>query len=140
MAGVSINVSAGFLQQITMDYRFYFNERHLPCAELSMDHEAFGLWLTDDLSDHSEQLDELLDAIEKLEEGRITEYQWKGHNFVLYLTRDDADVTAQELLQEHSREELDDEDMDFYDAESRASCGLDDLRDLLIEWRDFLEG
>ena len=96
-----------------MDYRFYYNERQLPCAALSMDHEAFGLWLTDDLSDNSEQLDELLDAITRLEDGRMTEYEWQGHNFVLYLTREDADITARELLQEHSRAELDEEDMDF---------------------------
>ncbi|MAD45099.1 MAG: hypothetical protein CMI02_03890 [Oceanospirillaceae bacterium] len=122
-----------------MDYRFYYNERQLPCAALSMDHEAFGLWLTDDLSDNSEQLDELLDAITRLEDGRMTEYEWQGHNFVLYLTREDADITARELLQEHSRAELDEEDMDFYDAESRASCGLDDLRELLIEWLEFVQ-
>ena len=53
-----------------MDYRFYYNERQLPCAALSMDHEAFGLWLTDDLSDNSEQLDELLDAITRLDPDR----------------------------------------------------------------------
>jgi len=122
-----------------MDYRFYYNDRQLPCAELSMDHEAIGLWMTDDLGHDNDQLAEILDAITRLEDGRISEYEMRGHGFLLRLNRDDADVTALELLQEHSLEELEHEDMDFYDAESRASCGLDDLRELLIEWQHFVE-
>ena len=122
-----------------MDYRFFYNERQLPCARLSMDHEAFGQWLTDELANDSLRLKDLLAAIKELEAGERREYEWTGHDFLLRLTRDDAEVVALELLQEHTLEELQEEDMDFYDAESRSICGLEDFRDLLIEWRDFLE-
>jgi uncharacterized protein YacL (UPF0231 family) len=122
-----------------MDFRFYYNDRQLPCARLSMDHEAFGLWLSDDLSDDGTRLAELIEAIDAIIEGRKQEYEWRGQDFLLRLNRDDAEVIALELLQEHSLEDLEDEDLDFYDAESRAMCGLEDFRDLLIEWRDFLE-
>ncbi|GGY57822.1 hypothetical protein GCM10011297_33290 [Bacterioplanes sanyensis] len=122
-----------------MDYRFFYNERQLPCARLSMDHEAFGFWLSDDLGDDLHTLAMLLEKIDALLHGELQEFDWHGHDFLLKLSREDADVIAHELLQEHSLEELNDEDMDFYDAESRASCGLEDFKDLLIEWRDFLE-
>lgn len=122
-----------------MDYRFFYNERQLPCARLSMDHEAFGNWLTDELSNDSARLQEILTVVRKIEQGERTEFEWKGRDFLLHLDRDDAEVVALELLQNHSLEELAEEDMDFYDAESRAICGLEDFRDLLIEWRDFLE-
>lgn len=123
-----------------MDYRFFYNERQLPCARLSMDHEAFGNWLTDELSNDSARLQEILTVVREIEQGERTEFEWKGHDFLLHLDRDDAEVVALELLQNHSLEELAEEDMDFYDAESRAICGLEDFRDLLIEWRDFLDG
>ena len=38
-----------------------------------------------------------------------------------------------------SGEELEGEDLDFYDSESRASCGLEDFKDLLMEWQEFVE-
>lgn len=122
-----------------MDFRFFYTERQLPCARLSMDHEAFGHWLTDELANDTQRLKELLAVIKELEAGTKREYEWTGHDFLLRLTRDDAEVVALELLQEHTLEELQEEDMDFYDAESRSICGLEDFRDLLIEWRDFLE-
>ncbi|WP_430461872.1 YacL family protein [Thalassolituus sp. LLYu03] len=122
-----------------MDYRFFYNERQLPCARLSMDHEAFGHWLSDELASDGERLSELLAVIKDIESGTRREFEWKGHDYLLLLNRDDAEVVALELLQEHSLEELQEEDMDFYDAESRAVCGLEDFRDLLIEWRDFLD-
>ena len=121
-----------------MDYRFFYNERQIPTARLSMDHEAFGLWLSDELGNDKEQLDVILQAIGQLEAGVQREYQWQGRDFLLHLTREDAEVTALTLLQEYSREELEGEDLDFYDSESRAACGLEDFKDLLIEWRDFL--
>ncbi|ASP40463.1 hypothetical protein CHH28_18060 [Bacterioplanes sanyensis] len=122
-----------------MDFHFFYNERQLPCAKLSMDHEAFGFWLSDDLGDNHEVLTQLLEKTDALLTGELQEFEWRGHDFMLRLSRDDADVIAHELLQQHSLDELNEEDMDFYDAESRASCGLEDFKDLLIEWRDFLE-
>jgi uncharacterized protein YacL (UPF0231 family) len=121
-----------------MDYRFFYNERQLPCARLSMDHEAFGLWLTDELGADTEQLSRLLQAISSLEQGQQTEFQWQGRDFLLRLTRDDAEVIALVLLQDHSLEELEGEDLEFYDAESFAACGLDDFKELLSEWQEFL--
>lgn len=122
-----------------MDYRFFYNERQIPTARLSMDHEALGLWLSDELGSDKEQLHHILQVISQLENGERREFEWQGRDFLLYLTRDDAEVTALTLLQEYSREELEGEDLDFYDSESRAACGLEDFKDLLLEWQEFLE-
>ena len=121
-----------------MDYRFFYNERQLPCARLSMDHEAFGLWLTDELASNLERLDEISNAIKDILSNARQEYEWIGRDFVLRLNRDDAEVIALSLLQEYTEEELNDEDLELYDAESRAMCGLEDFQELLLEWRDFL--
>lgn len=122
-----------------MDFRFYYNERQLPCAQLSMDHEAFGLWLTDEISDDQTNLSAVLAAVDAILNGQRSDYEAQGHDFTLLLSRDDARVIANTLLDDHTAEELQDEDLDIYDAESHAECGLEDFRDLLIEWRDFLE-
>ena len=121
-----------------MDYRFFYNERQIPTARLSMDHEALGLWLSDELGSDKEQLHHILQVISQLENGERREFEWQGRDFLLYLTRDDAEVTALTLLQEYSREELEGEDLDFYDSESRAACGLEDFKDLLLEWQEFV--
>lgn len=121
-----------------MDYRFFYNERQLPCARLSMDHEAFGLWLTDELASNLERLDEISKAIKDILSNARQEYEWIGRDFVLRLNRDDAEVIALSLLQEYTEDELNDEDLELYDAESRAMCGLEDFQELLLEWRDFL--
>lgn len=122
-----------------MDYQFYYNERQLPCARLSMEHEALGLWLCEELSNDVQQCQALLDAITRLIKGQLHEFQWQGHEFLLRLTRDDAEVTALSLLQDYSLDELDaEEGLELYDAESRASCGLEDFQELLIEWQAFI--
>ena len=121
-----------------MDYRFFYNERQLPCARLSMDHEAFGLWLTDELASNLERLDEIANAIKDILSNARQEYEWIGRDFVVRLNRDDAEVIALSLLQEYTEDELNDEDLELYDAESRAMCGLEDFQELLLEWRDFL--
>ena len=122
-----------------MDYQFYYNERQLPCARLSMEHEAFGLWLSEELSNDAPQCLALLDAITAFIKGLRLEFQWQGHEFLLRLTREDAEVTALSLLQDYSLDELDSEEgLELYDAESRASCGLEDFQELLIEWQAFI--
>lgn len=121
-----------------MDYRFFYNERQIPCARLSMDHEALGLWLSDELGSDAEQAQRILDAIEALERKERQDFEWSGRDFVLRLTRDEAEVIALSLLSTYSDEELADEELELYDAESRALCGLDDFKDLLLEWQDFI--
>lgn len=121
-----------------MDYQFFYNERQLPCARLSMEHEAFGLWLSDELGNDSTKCQEILTAIHAISQKTQPDYQWQGREFLLRLDREDAEVILLSLLQEYSAEELQDEGLELYEAESRAQCGLDDFRDLLIEWQAFI--
>lgn len=122
-----------------MDYQFFYNDRQIPTARLSMDHEAIGLWLSDELGADFEKLTELISASKAVLAGEQREYQWQGRDFLLQLNRDAAEIIALVLLQESSLEEIAEQDLDYYDAEQRALCGLEDFCDLLIAWRDFLE-
>ncbi|MFY9178670.1 MAG: YacL family protein [Venatoribacter sp.] len=121
-----------------MDYRFFFNERQIPQAELSMDHEAIGTWLSEELGNNPEKLSEILTAINAILAQKQREYRWQGHEFLLLLDREDAQITALSLLQEYQLEELEDESLELYDAELRAQCGLEDFHELLLEWQDFI--
>lgn len=122
-----------------MDYQFFYNERQIPDARFSMDHEALGLWLSDELGANCQKIDEIITAIKSIVAGKTREYTWRGRDFLLQMNREEAEVIDLSLLNEASLEEIAEQDLDYYDAEQRAMCGLEDFQELLISWRDFLD-
>lgn len=122
-----------------MDYQFFYNERQIPDARFSMDHEALGLWFSDELGADCQKIAEISRVIKAIIAGEQTNYSWQGRDFLLLLTREEAEVIDLSLLNEASLAEIAEQDLDYYDAEQRAMCGLEDFYDLLIDWRDFLE-
>lgn len=125
-----------------MDYHFQRNFSGQPEALFSMDHEAMGIWLTDELGNSRQQLEHLLQVIDSLEKGLRWEYFDDGNEYRLHLTRDRAEVRAALLDTEMESsaygecEEM--EELDYYDNESVSHCGLDDFKALLLGWQDFI--
>ncbi|NVK41925.1 MAG: YacL family protein [Oceanospirillaceae bacterium] len=107
-------------------------------AELSMGQEAFGRWLADELGEDAGQLQRILDAIGQLRDRRIGEFALDGRTFRLELDRDEARVRAHCL--ENETLDVDGEDLDFYDDELEAGCGLDDFVDVLFAWQELITG
>jgi len=107
-------------------------------AEFSMGQEAFGRWLADELGEDSIQLRRIFDAVEQLRERRIGEFVLDGSTFRLELDREEARVRAHCLVDEAL--DVDAEDLDFYDDELQAGCGLDDFLDVLLAWRELIGG
>ncbi|MFK0574023.1 YacL family protein [Endozoicomonas sp.] len=125
-----------------MDYHFQRNFSGQPEAQFSMDHEAMGIWLTDELGSNRQQLEHLLQVVDSLEKGQRWEYFDDGNEYRLHLTRDRAEVRAALLdteMKPSAYEEHDEmEELDYYDNESISHCGLDDFKTLLLSWQNFL--
>ncbi len=122
-----------------MDYEFVRDLTGQCLARLSMGHEAFGSWLTDEVGEHPEVCDDILAKIASVQNSEET-VEWKGHTFQLYLDNEAATVSALELqfeTAEHNEDEVE-AGMSYYDDELFAACGLEDFQALIQSWRDFI--
>ncbi|WP_372833957.1 YacL family protein [Pontibacterium sp.] len=107
-----------------------------PEARFSMGHEALGYWLTQEVGDRADKISSLFKALDNLTQGTAWDFEMEGFEYDLMLSRDDASVKAHSL---NAGDEADlEEDMDFYDAESSARCGLEDFSSLLKDWAEFV--
>ena len=105
---------------------------------LSMGHEAFATWLEQEGQTVS-WIEALLVNINLLQQRQIADFKLTGSEFTLLLTQDEAQVVNHSLL--NNQEDLDfEEDMNFYDLEIEASCGLEDFLHLIESWLEFLQG
>lgn len=120
-----------------MDYDFTRDIYGNVCAEFSMGHEAIGSWLSEEVGDKSALIEEIIHAVEQLKARQRFDYSREGHEFDIEISMDEAIVRA------HSLDIVDDadmpdEEMDFYDEESFARCGLDDFAGLMSGWQQFV--
>lgn len=126
-----------------MDYEFTLDEYDRPIAEFSMGFEALGRWLTEELGSEQHNIDDLLDIIIQLEQKRINSRQLFGEDSKLLIDQEQVEVMALAL------EIGDDEDSDdkpalpentrLYDDESYANCGLQDFKQALLSWQEFVQ-
>jgi len=123
---------------MAVDYTFGRDDAGRYDAEFSMGHEAIGRWLCEELGQDKAQLEQLLDAIGQLQQRRLMEYRLEGSEFSLELDREEVRVRAHSLDGASDDTGLD--DLDFYDDELEAGCGLDDFRDVLQAWRELIAG
>lgn len=120
-----------------MEYEFRRDLTGCIDARFSMDHEALGNWLLTEPAARPERLAPVFKAISELLAGDRWEYFLPGQEFDLKLTRSDAVVRSAALPDDNDGEELMDDDMDFYDQELQAECGLDDFNTMLDAWQEF---
>lgn len=103
-------------------------------AQLSMGHEALGLWLTEEVGTDQGLISELLEKVKQLKNRECWEHHQPGREFILTMAPDGVEVRAA-LLDDHDDEVT--EGLSHYDQESECSCGLDDFYRLLEDWRGF---
>jgi len=106
-------------------------------VKISMGHEAFATWLEQE-GQRVAWVEILLEKIHLLQLRQINEFTLPGSEFSLLLTQDEAQVANHSLLNNQDEMGLD-EDMNFYDLEIQASCGLEDFINLIESWLDFIE-
>ncbi|MCV6590691.1 MAG: YacL family protein [Marinobacterium sp.] len=118
-----------------MEYEFSQDIIGRPVARFSMGHEAFGLWLEDELS--SSVL--VLSLLEKFDGLRGMPFQalsWDGREYSLQLEGDEVSVLANVLMMELSG--WDNDEMALSDEGQRAACGQEDFEAMLQQWLQFL--
>ena len=111
-------------------------------ASFSMGHEAMAAWLQEEVGRRVTVLPELYTAIARLQARELWEYTLEGEEYSLKLSRSEAQAYNSRIDFNSACDEGFDslgEDMDFYDEESRASCGLDDFKAMLVEWEQFIK-
>jgi len=118
-----------------MDYEFTLDEYDRPIAEFSMGFEALGNWLSQEVGNDEQALDDLLNIVQQLLQDRISERALYGKESQLQLNR--LEVKAMPL--ELDREFVLPEHTHLYDDESYASCGLPDFHQALLSWQQFIQ-
>ncbi len=142
-----------------MEYSFKRDDIDQPIAALNMEAEAFGHWLSIEMGERNvSQVAQVIEAVSQLLAGSRWQYQLQGREFSLQLTRDQAVVQANALMQKeehygHANEladylddefsaggEFDDDDeLAETSAGLSASSGLEDFGQLMRAWSDFIK-
>ena len=102
---------------------------------ISMEQIALGNWIQGTLGTDKATIALIQAEIDLLKARKKQEYRLIGEEMTLTLTQEDACACANSELIDFG-EELDD-DMNFYDAETVAVCGLEDFEVLLQAWLRF---
>jgi hypothetical protein len=115
-----------------MEYQFTRRDNAKPVALFAMGAEAFGRWFSDELGANQLLLNQVFEIIQQLEQRQLDEYQFVGSEFVLHLNTDEVDIIAKELLGELP------DDIELYQQEQQAGCGLADFKQVLLSWQQFI--
>ncbi len=128
-----------------MEYHFTTDFTSKPKAKCSMDHEAFGHWLTEEVSNKKDRITKLNEGIKNIELGVQKTFLLEGSDYALKLTREDAIISATDIGFQGFDDLIYDEDVDFEidelaldDQQGHAMCGLEDFKELISAWQDFI--
>ncbi|MCW8994894.1 MAG: YacL family protein [Psychromonas sp.] len=105
-------------------------------VKLSMGHEAFATWLEQE-GQAIDWIEALLDKLLLLQQRQIPDFKLEGSEFLLLVNQDEAQVINHSLMNNQEEPDLEN-NMDFYDAEIQASCGLEDFLNLIESWLEFV--
>lgn len=117
-----------------MDYEFRLDVTGQIFAQFSMDHEAIGHWLNEEVNGNLALLDDVEQAIEQVK-GSERQWQKVGHEYTLWLDGEEVIIRANQLDLEGDEME---DGMFYYDDESLSFCGVEDFVAVLSAYRRFL--
>ncbi len=127
-----------------MDHQFRTDLLGQPYAELSMGHESIGVWLSDEVATNTTLIRKVLSDITMLVERKMGSHQYEGREYSLYIDAESAYIAHNSIFKldndDLSENELAlfDDEMQLNTGETRAECGLEDFKSLLIEWHHFV--
>ncbi len=120
-----------------MEFEFIRNtlmgEYYVKC---SMGHEIVGRWLQEEIGKDLAKIAQVEALIDKAFSLPSQEYTLTGTEISLMIQGDE--VLVQENALSHDYDVEMESEFDFYDAESTASCGIEDFVALIEQWKDFL--
>lgn len=108
-------------------------------AKFSMEHEVFSAWLVDEVGNDTNQIDALVQSVEKVRHDRNDELTFEGREYLLTLNEMDVTLQLNASCDGVGRATNDFEDeISINDDNFQAACGLDDFSMMLTSWRNFL--
>ncbi|HCG8320327.1 TPA: YacL family protein [Vibrio parahaemolyticus] len=120
-----------------MEFEFIRNtlmgEYYVKC---SMGHEIVGRWLQEEIGKDPTKIAQVEALIDKAFSLPSQEHTLTGTEISLMIQGDE--VLVQENTLSHDYDVEMESEFDFYDAESTASCGIEDFVALIEQWKDFL--
>ncbi|EGQ8484584.1 YacL family protein [Vibrio parahaemolyticus] len=120
-----------------MEFEFIRNtlmgEYYVKC---SMGHEIVGRWLQEEIGKDPAKIAQVEALIDKAFFLPSQEHTLTGTEISLMIQGDE--VLVQENALSHDYDVEMESEFDFYDAESTASCGIEDFVTLIEQWKDFL--
>ncbi|MEC4725191.1 YacL family protein [Shewanella sp. D64] len=120
-----------------MEYEFRRNTlTGTVMASFSMDHEALGFWLVEELGECTDKYAEICQVVAQLQSNQLLHWRMVGKALSLELDSEQARIFANEL--ENGEEFELEYAMSLYDGESEAYCGLEDFQSALDSWHTFL--
>lgn len=119
-----------------MNYKFRHDINGKPVAHFEMGGETFSRWFTDELSNDTTKISEILKAIDRLSSKQIKEFNLPGKDISLHIDVDEVEVRSKDL-DYNAPDELP-EGTELYDQESLSGCGLEDFLTVLESWQDFI--
>ncbi|NOQ80117.1 MAG: hypothetical protein GQ546_12045 [Gammaproteobacteria bacterium] len=131
-----------------MDFKFRKNIDGQPTAKFSMEHEAIGRWLTEEISNNKSKIVQILTLIEQFEQGSIAFKEIIGTEFQLSISHIGVEIKALNLEADYmdnfnnnefsGNDDDRSEDAELYDKESYAECGLHDFKIALLSWQEYI--
>ena len=116
-----------------MDYQFKINMDGLAEARFSMGHEAIGRWFSEELATNQNKIQQLLDMVTQVEQQLRQNTHQIGHELELHISREQVQISALEFDPDIELPE----DMEQYEHESNAECGLPDFKVVLQAWQEY---
>ena len=120
-----------------MDYEYSLDEYGKLKAKFSIGYEAMALWFNEEIESNLQNISTLLHQIEQLEKRKKANFYIEGKEFQLRLNWDGVEVRALALGVE-VYEELP-ESTHLYDQESFSECGLQDFKQAVLTWQEFVQ-
>ncbi len=117
-----------------MEYEFIQDITGQVTTSFSMDHEAIGHWLNEEVKEDLSILDKITLALQEIK-GSERQWQLSGHEYTLLMDENEIMIRANQL--QFDTEVMED-GMSYYDNESLAFCGTDDFIDMLANYREFI--
>lgn len=142
-----------------MDYEFRKNIYAQPIAKFSMEHEVIGRWLSEEISDNSSKIEQILILIQQFEQGSLGFKELIGAEFQVNFSHTGVEIKAlhfdadfmddiNNTFSENYDEPLEDENFlenkelldntELYNKESYAECGLLELKQALLSWLEYI--
>ncbi|WP_441002183.1 YacL family protein [Pseudocolwellia agarivorans] len=110
-------------------------------ARFSMEHEIMGPWLEVEIGKNTTKLLELIKVIDNLKERQTKDVIVNGVEYTLIFSEDSVSIISNANFEqiEHNLENVEIEQGLNTDFDSSAECGIEDFKELLVKWSNFIK-